>query len=61
MKRALDEVINHPDYEGQKLRAHVMEYHDIKFKAQMKRVLDNVYHQIHHETNSDNHECSDCQ
>lgn len=33
---------NEKEAEGQKLRAHVMAYHDVKFKAQMKRILDKL-------------------
>jgi hypothetical protein len=60
IKNALDNVISDADLETQKLRAHVMEYHDIKFKAQMKRTLDKFYHEIH--KGSDNHpsDCSQC-
>lgn len=37
----IEEVISNEDsLEGQKIRAHVMQYHDIKFKAQMKRVVE---------------------
>ncbi len=42
LKKSLDELENGPDLEGQKLRAHVMAYHDVKFKAAMKRVLDKL-------------------
>ncbi len=64
IKKALDEVISDSVIESQKLRAHVMEYHDIKFKAQMKRTLDKVFHEIHPETHSHDHthssDCSQC-
>ena len=30
----------HDDFDGQKIRANVMKYHDIKFKAALKRILD---------------------
>lgn len=41
LKAMIDEVYaNEGQLEGQKIRAHVMEYHDIKFKAHIKRVLD---------------------
>ncbi|MGZ3788813.1 MAG: hypothetical protein ACXVLQ_09835 [Bacteriovorax sp.] len=41
LKAMIDEVIVNEDVlEGQKIRAHVMEYHDIKFKAQIKRILE---------------------
>ncbi|MBP9682917.1 MAG: hypothetical protein KBD76_16070 [Bacteriovorax sp.] len=41
IKAMIDEVISNEDsLEGQKIRAHVMQYHDIKFKAQMKRVVE---------------------
>jgi hypothetical protein len=41
IRAMIDEVIaNEDELEGQKIRAHVMEYHDVKFKAHIKRVLD---------------------
>ncbi|MBC7539496.1 MAG: hypothetical protein H7281_11795 [Bacteriovorax sp.] len=41
IRAMIDEVIaNEDELDGQKIRAHVMEYHDIKFKAHIKRVLD---------------------
>lgn len=41
IKKTLDSLeAQEPQFEGQKLRAHVMAYHDVKFKAQMKRILD---------------------
>lgn len=41
LRAMIDEVIaNEDQFEGQKIRAHVMEYHDIKFSAHIKRVLD---------------------
>jgi hypothetical protein len=41
LRAMIDEVFaNEDELEGQKIRAHVMEYHDIKFKAHMKRVLE---------------------
>lgn len=41
--KALQQVdVSEKDLEGQKLRAHVMAYHDVKFKAAMKRVLDKL-------------------
>ena len=41
VRAMIDEVFaNEEQLEGQKIRAHVMEYHDIKFKAHIKRVLD---------------------
>ena len=60
LKRALDNVISDQDLETQKLRAHVMEYHDIKFKAQMKRTLDKIYHEIHKADSSHPSDCSEC-
>lgn len=55
IKAMIDEVIfNEDKLEGQKIRAHVMDYHDIKFKAQIKRILD----KYHVETNSDCEGCS---
>ena len=42
LRAMIDEVFANEDaLDGQKIRAHVMEYHDIKFKAHMKRVLEN--------------------
>ncbi|MBY0416216.1 MAG: hypothetical protein K2Q18_18730 [Bdellovibrionales bacterium] len=60
MKKALDEVISDDVLEAQKLRAHVMEYHDIKFKAQMKRTLDKFYHEIHKADHNHPTDCSGC-
>jgi hypothetical protein len=41
LRAMIDEVINNEEtLDGQKIRAHVMEYHDIKFKAHLKRVLE---------------------
>jgi hypothetical protein len=41
IRAMIDEVFaNEEELDGQKIRAHVMEYHDIKFKAHIKRVLD---------------------
>lgn len=40
LRAMIDEVIaNEEELDGQKIRAHVMEYHDIKFKAHIQRVL----------------------
>ncbi len=48
LKVMIDEVIaNEDQLEGQKIRAHVMDYHDIKFKAQIKRILDKYHAEIH--------------
>lgn len=62
LKKALDQVMSEAEaLEGQKLRAHVMEYHDIKFKAQMKRVLDKLYHELHAKEAHDHpSDCSQC-
>lgn len=60
MKKALDEVIGDDVLEEKKLRAHVMEYHDIKFKAQMKRTLDKFYHEIHKADANHPSDCSGC-
>lgn len=60
VKKALDSIIAEDQIEGQKLRAHVMEYHDIKFKAQMKRTLDKVYHDIHKGDVAHPSDCSEC-
>lgn len=59
-KNALDSVITEEEIEGQKLRANVMEYHDIKFRAQMKRTLDKVYHDIHKGEHAHPSDCSQC-
>lgn len=41
LRAMIDEVNNNEELlDGQKIRAHVMEYHDIKFKAHMKRVIE---------------------
>lgn len=60
LKKAFDELITDEELEAQKLRAHVMEYHDIKFKAQMKRTLDKVYHEIHKDLKDHPSDCSQC-
>lgn len=59
-KKAIDNVMREDEIDGQKLRAHVMEYHDIKFKAQMKRTLDKVYHDIHKGEHAHSSDCSQC-
>lgn len=39
--KILDEIDStHENLDGQKIRANVMKYHDIKFKAALKRILD---------------------
>lgn len=60
LKNALDSVISDDVLESQKLRAHVMEYHDIKFRAQMKRTLDKFYHEIHKADAAHPSDCSQC-
>lgn len=62
IKKALESVISDSELETQKLRAHVMEYHDIKFKAQMKRTLDKMFHEIHPGAHEHTHssDCSEC-
>lgn len=41
VRAMIDEVLaNEEQLDGQKIRAHVMEYHDIKFKSHIKRVLE---------------------
>lgn len=60
IKMALDNLLSEDELEGQKLRAHVMEYHDTKFKAQMKRTLDKVYHDIHKGEAAHPSDCSQC-
>lgn len=48
LKVMIDEVTaRDPELEGQKIRAHVMDYHDIKFKAQIKRILDKFHDELH--------------
>ncbi len=59
IKAMIDEVIaRDPELEGQKIRAHVMDYHDIKFKAQIKRILAKYHDEIHDKANSDCVSCS---
>jgi hypothetical protein len=69
LKAMIDEVIAREDeLEGQKIRAHVMDYHDIKFKAQIKRILEKYHSEIHpnqipgmHKHDHDHdHSSSDC-
>lgn len=41
IRAMIDQVLdNEEELDGQKIRAHVMAYHDIKFKAHIKRVLE---------------------
>ena len=60
IKKALDNILSEEGIESQKLRAHVMNYHDIKFKAEMKRTLDKFYHQIHQNHAEHSSDCSQC-
>lgn len=60
LKSALDNIVDDSVLEPQKLRAHVMEYHDIKFKAQMKRTLDKFYHEFHKSQENHPSDCSQC-
>jgi hypothetical protein len=60
LKVMIDEVIaREGDLEGQKIRAHVMDYHDIKFKAQIKRILEK-YHDKYHNESDPNSDCEGC-
>lgn len=57
LKVMIDEVYaREEDLEGQKIRAHVMDYHDIKFKAQIKRILEKYHDELH--SSSDCEGCS---
>jgi hypothetical protein len=65
LKTMIDEVIAREDeLDGQKIRAHVMVYHDIKFKAHLKRILEKFHAEIHaheghnHGPDSNCEECS---
>lgn len=59
LKAMIDEVIAREDeLEPQKIRAHVMDYHDIKFKAQIKRILEKVHSELHAHSSSDCAECN---
>jgi hypothetical protein len=50
LKAMIDEVFaNEDQLDGQKIRAHVMPYHDIKFKSQLKRLLETFDRSIFHE------------
>ena len=58
LKQRIDQV--HADEEnldGQKIRANVMEYHDIKFKSHLKRTLDKFLLDHNH---SDGESCESC-
>ncbi len=57
LKKAIDSLPNDHDLEPQKLRAHSVFYHDIKFKAAMKRTLDKALHELadHHPS-----DCAQC-
>lgn len=47
LKAMIDEVLlNEDQLDGQKIRAHVMAYHDIKFKSQLKRILETFDHDV---------------
>ena len=60
LKVAIDNIADDSALEPGKVRAHVMEYHDIKFKAQMKRTLDKFYHDFHKTNNAHPSDCSQC-
>ncbi len=55
LKAAIMELDSEDLLDSKKVRAHVMDYHDIKFKAQIKRVLDNVLSEV--ESNPKAKEC----
>lgn len=57
LKTAIDTLISETDLEPKKVRAHVMEYHDIKFKAEMKRILDKVFHDLGGATHVHTNDC----
>lgn len=46
LKNAIEQLPNDESIEPQKIRAHVMDYHDVKFKAQLKRTLDKSFGEI---------------
>lgn len=60
LKKAIEELPEEESLNGQKLRAHVMEYHDVKFKAKMKRVLDHYLHEFHSNSGQHPTDCSQC-
>ncbi len=43
---AINELIPEEQLDSKKVRAHVMEYHDVKFKAQLKRTLDKIHSEL---------------
>ena len=68
LKNAIDKLnLEHEQLEGQKIRANVMNYHDIKFKSQLRRTLEQVIsnqHQAdsnqHQHSNNDESHCDGC-
>lgn len=56
LKKAIDSIPNDRDLEPQKLRAHSVFYHDIKFKSAMKRTLDKTIHELAGHPN----DCAQC-
>ena len=60
LKTAIDNIISDEILEPQKVRAHIMQYHDIKFRAQMKRTLDKFYHEVHKSDPAHPSDCSQC-
>jgi hypothetical protein len=55
LKKAIDSLPNDQELEPQKLRAHSVFYHDIKFKSAMKRTLDKALHDLDHPS-----DCAQC-
>lgn len=46
LKVAIDRLIPDSELEPKKVRAHIMDYHDIKFKSGMKRILEKSFTEI---------------
>jgi hypothetical protein len=59
-KKIIGIIPNDDIIEEKKLRAHVMEYHDIKFKAQFKRTIDKAFHEKHSKDMSHSNDCREC-
>jgi hypothetical protein len=64
LKKMLDLIPDDEQLDPRKLRAHAVFYHDIKFKAEMKRTIDKAIADWNQLTHSHNHEstsdCSQC-
>ena len=66
LKKAIDKLnLEHDQLEGQKIRANVMNYHDIKFKSQLRRTIERVIlnqnlSKTHEHIHNNESECDGC-